>query len=201
MTTFHLPHDSQKMWRCQGRQMEDFEGKEDCVEIQSESPWSIHDWKWEKRDWRWFLVSVPTGLFRTTTFVRFRRMWGATPLLPTNMLRGRGNPPSIHIFAQISRMLIFVDLRYLESSVETIFHDGYKFFVAEIAISINVKQLEDCIHYIITQYNICTHFHCSLEFSWNYTSTLDVSGILRNLMSMLLCQSYQGARTSIKLSD
>ncbi len=29
---------------------------QDCVEIQRESPGSIHDSKWEKRDWRWFLV-------------------------------------------------------------------------------------------------------------------------------------------------
>ncbi len=48
MITFHLPHDSQEMQRCQGRLMEYFEGKEDCVEIQRESPGSIHDSKWEK---------------------------------------------------------------------------------------------------------------------------------------------------------
>ena len=36
--------------------MEDFEGKENCIEIQKESQGSIHDSKWEKRDRRWFLV-------------------------------------------------------------------------------------------------------------------------------------------------
>ncbi len=50
MTTFHLPHDSEKCQGCQGRQMGHFEGKEDCIEIQIECPGSIHDSKWEKRD-------------------------------------------------------------------------------------------------------------------------------------------------------
>ena len=42
MTTFHLPLDSHKYQGCQGRQMEDFEGKEDCIGIQRECPGSIH---------------------------------------------------------------------------------------------------------------------------------------------------------------
>ena len=81
---------------------------------------------------------------------------------------------------------------YPRSSVKPVFHDGDKFYIAEVSVTIRVKDVEYGVHKVGAQVGARTHKDCPLEILWkNHLQINHITLVLNEFWISLLLYDYK----------